>query len=122
MSGKRVGMPHCFELLLNRKLRITRDDADREVAVLLPLRDQNVARRGGLFCHEFYLKRIELIATLAHFDATGELSAEFPAGLALADGEIREVPPEINESARHARCAFASGGVVPCTRKQARPM
>jgi hypothetical protein len=56
VGGKRVGMPHRLEFLLDRKLRITRDDADLEVAVLIALRDQNVARRGGVFCHDFYLQ------------------------------------------------------------------
>jgi hypothetical protein len=56
MSGKRVGVSHCLELLPDRKLSITGDDADLEVAVLIALGDQNIARCGSLFCHDFYLK------------------------------------------------------------------
>ena len=57
VSSKRVGMPDRFEFLTNGELRITWDDADLEVAVLVALLDQNVARGGGLFCHGFCLQR-----------------------------------------------------------------
>jgi hypothetical protein len=103
MCGERMGMPHGFEFLTNRDLRITRDDADLEVAVLLALRDQHVARSGGLFCHDCYLNGMRPIATLAQFDGRkGEFfSAEFLRG---GDAEGGESRPEVVDSRRHARC------------------
>ncbi len=54
MCGEGVGMAHRLELLPDRELRIARDDADLEVAVLSALRNQNIALRGRLFWHDFY--------------------------------------------------------------------